>query len=62
MPAGENLTMVQGTATSADDVRQATVDADAVIVTLGTKSSVRPRCSATRRPRSSRRWQGERNR
>ncbi|CAH0326891.1 NAD(P)-dependent oxidoreductase [Microbacterium sp. Bi128] len=37
LPVGENLTAVQGTATSVADVRQATVDADAVLVTLGTK-------------------------
>jgi putative NADH-flavin reductase len=37
LPAGENLTVVQGTPTSTDAVRQATVDADAVLVTLGTK-------------------------
>jgi hypothetical protein len=32
-----NLTVVQGTATSTDALRQATVDADAVLVNLGTK-------------------------
>ena len=37
LPASENLTVVQGTATSVDDVRLATVDADAILVTLGTK-------------------------
>lgn len=37
LPAGENLTVVQGTATSVDDVRQATADADAVLVAIGTK-------------------------
>ncbi|MGO4190061.1 NAD(P)-dependent oxidoreductase [Arthrobacter sp. YAF17] len=37
LPASEHLTVVQGTATSVEHVRQATVDADAVLVTLGTK-------------------------
>lgn len=37
LPASGNLTVVQGTATSVDDVRQAIVGADAVLITLGTK-------------------------
>lgn len=37
LTVSENLIVVQGTATSADDVRRATVDADAVLVTIGTK-------------------------
>ncbi|WP_054011491.1 NAD(P)-dependent oxidoreductase [Arthrobacter sp. ERGS1:01] len=37
LPAAENLTVVQGTATSVDDVRRVTASADEVLVTLGTK-------------------------
>lgn len=37
LPASENLTVVQGTGTSVDDIRRATVHADAVLVTIGTK-------------------------
>jgi putative NADH-flavin reductase len=37
LPVRENLNVVQGTATAADDVRRAVVDADVVLVTLGTR-------------------------
>lgn len=37
LPTHKNLTVVQGSALEADDVRRATASADAVLVTLGTK-------------------------
>lgn len=41
-PQDPKLTVVEGSATNVDDLKQATVNADAVLVTLGTGMSTKP--------------------